>query len=153
MNILIIIIIMYKILIIIIIMVIIVIILVIIMIIFVPVLVKVPKDYILVIIVIILVIILVIIMIIFVPVPVKVSKGGEGEAESAFGDPTVSYVPTTKLVLRRCFIISLPSFNHFAIVFGRIILSAIFCVYFWFVNKIFILKLSLQETFHRFSVG
>ena len=108
---------------------------------------------IMVIIVIILVIILVIIMIIFVPVPVKVSKGGEGEAESAFGDPTVSYVPTTKLVLRRCFIISLPSFNHFAIVFGRIILSAIFCVYFWFVNKIFILKLSLQETFHRFSVG
>ena len=128
-------------------------ILVIIMIIFVPVLVKVSKDYILVIIMIILVIILVIIMIIFVPVPVKVSKGGEGEAESAFGDPTVSYVPTTKLVLRRCFIISLPSFKHFAIVFGRIILSAIFCVYFWFVNKIFILKLSLQETFHRFSVG
>ena len=87
------------------------------------------KVIIKVIIMIIMVIILVIIiMIIFVPVPVKVSKGGEGEAESAFGDPTVSYVPTTKLVLRRCFIISLPSFNHFAIVFGRIILSAIFCV-------------------------
>ena len=111
------------------------------------------KILIIIIIMVIIVIILVIIMIIFVPVPVKVSKGGEGEAESAFGDPTVSYVPTTKLVLRRCFIISLPPFNHFAIVFGRIILSAIFCVYFWFVNKIFILKLSLQETFHRFSVG
>ena len=87
------------------------------------------KILIIIIIMVIIVIILVIIMIIFVPVPVKVSKGGEGEAESAFGDPTVSYVPTTKLVLRRCFIISLPSFNHFAIVFGRIILSAIFFVF------------------------
>ena len=75
-----------------------------------------------------IIITIIIIMIIFVPVPVKVSKGGEGEAESAFGDPTVSYVPTTKFVLRRCFIILLPSFNHFAFVVGGIILSAI-CVF------------------------
>ena len=77
------------------------------------------KVIIKVIIMIILVIILVIIMIIFVPVPVKVSKGGEGEAESAFGDPAVSYVPMTKLVLRRCFIMEGLEKNLFLGIFPK----------------------------------
>ena len=47
-----------------------------------------------------MIMIMIIMINIILPISVKVSKGGKGKAKAAFGDPAISYVPPTELVLK-----------------------------------------------------